>query len=112
MSIFSGELGLQFVTHLANHYTVPKLIRLAQLATDKGFSRIWFNDNIRYRSQLIVMTAVAAHVPIPLGTAVLVPYFHNPLDLADALGALSELRPNQEISVGIARGDLGQSPQH
>jgi alkanesulfonate monooxygenase SsuD/methylene tetrahydromethanopterin reductase-like flavin-dependent oxidoreductase (luciferase family) len=112
MSIFTGELGLQFVTHLANRYTVPELIRLAQLATDKGFSRIWFNDNIRYRSQLVVMTAVAAQVPIPLGTAVLVPYFHNPLDLADALGALSELRPNQEISVGIARGDLGQSPQH
>jgi len=112
VSIFSGELGLQFVTHLANRYTVPELIRLAQLATDKGFSRIWFNDNLRYRSQLVVMTAVAARVPIPLGTAVLVPYFHNPLDLADALGALSELRPNQEISVGIARGDLGQSPQH
>jgi len=112
VSIFTGELGLQFVTHLANHYTVPELIGLAQLGADRGFSRIWFNDNIRYRSQLLVMTAVATHVPIPLGTAVLVPYFHNPLDLADALGALSDLRPNQEISVGIARGDLGQAPQH
>jgi len=112
VTIFTGELGLQFVTHLANRYTVPELIRLARLGADKGFSRIWFNDNIRYRSQLVVMTAVAAHVPIPLGTAVLVPYFHNPLDLADALGALSELRPNEEISVGIARGDLGQAPQH
>ena len=112
MAIFTGELGLQFVTHLANHYTIPEIIRLAQLGKDRGFSRIWFNDNIRYRSQLVVMTAVAAHVAIPLGTAVLVPYFHNPLDLADALGALSELRPNEEISVGIARGDLGQAPQH
>lgn len=112
MGIFTGELGLQFVTHLANHYTVPELIRLAQLGADSGFSRIWFNDNIRYRSQLLVMSAVAARVPVPLGTAVLVPYFHHPLDLADTLGALSELRPDEEISIGIARGDLGQTPQH
>jgi len=112
VSIFTGELGLQFVTHLANHYTVPELVRLAQLGADSGFSRIWFNDNIRYRSQLAVMTAVAARVPIALGTAVLVPYFHNPLDLTDALGAISELLPDQEISMGIARGDLGQTPQH
>jgi len=112
VSIFTGELGLQFVTHLANHYTVPEFIRLAQLGADSGFSRIWFNDNIRYRSQLLVMTAVATRVAIPLGTAVLVPYFHNPLDLADALGALSELLPDQEIGIGIARGDLGQTPQH
>ena len=112
MSIFTGELGLQFVTHLASHYTVPELIRLAEIAKDKGFCQLWFNDNIRYRNQFVVMAAVAARVPIRLGTAVMVPYFHNPLDVADSLGALSELRPNQEISIGIARGDLGQAPQH
>ena len=112
MSIFAGELGLQFVTHLANHYTVPDLVRLARFAADKGFNHIWVNDNIRYRSQMVVLTAIASHVPIRLGTAVMVPYFHNPLDVADSLGALSELCEGQEISVGIARGDLGQSPQH
>jgi alkanesulfonate monooxygenase SsuD/methylene tetrahydromethanopterin reductase-like flavin-dependent oxidoreductase (luciferase family) len=51
-------------------------------------------------------------VPVRLGTAIMVPYFHNPLDVADSLGALSELCEGREISVGIARGDLGQSPQH
>jgi len=112
MAIFDGELGLQFVTHLANHYTVPDLVRLAQLAADKGFKQIWVNDNIRYRSQLVVMTAIAARVPIRLGTAIMVPYFHNPLDVADSLAALSELCEGQEISIGIARGDLGQLPQH
>ena len=40
MTIFDGELGLQFVTHLANHYTVPDLVRLAQVAADKGFEQI------------------------------------------------------------------------
>ena len=112
MPIFAGELGLQFVTHLANHYTVPELVRLARFAADKGFKHIWVNDNIRYRSQVVVLTAIASHVPIHLGTAIMVPYFHNPLDVADSLGALSELCEGQQISVGIARGDLGQSPQH
>ena len=112
MSVFDGELGLQFVTHLANHHTVPDLVRLARLAADKGFKQIWVNDNIRYRSQLVVMTAIAACVPVRLGTAIMVPYFHNPLDIADSFAALSELCGNKEISIGIARGDLGQSPQH
>jgi alkanesulfonate monooxygenase SsuD/methylene tetrahydromethanopterin reductase-like flavin-dependent oxidoreductase (luciferase family) len=112
MAIFDGELGLQFVTHLANHYTVPDLIRLARLAADKGFKQIWVNDNLRYRNQMVVLTAIAAHVPIRLGTAVMVPYFHNPLDVADSLAALSELQAGREISIGIARGDLGQAPQH
>jgi alkanesulfonate monooxygenase SsuD/methylene tetrahydromethanopterin reductase-like flavin-dependent oxidoreductase (luciferase family) len=112
MATFNGELGLQFVTHLANHYTVPDLVRLAQLAADRGFKQIWVNDNIRYRGQMIVLTAIASHVPIRLGTAIMVPYFHHPLDVADSLAALSELCDGREIDIGIARGDLGQAPQH
>ena len=102
MPVFDGELGLQFVTHLANHYTVPDLVRLAQLAAAKGFKQIWVNDNIRYRGQLVVMTAIAACVPIRLGTAIMVPYFHNPLDMADSFAALSEMCGNKEISIGVA----------
>jgi alkanesulfonate monooxygenase SsuD/methylene tetrahydromethanopterin reductase-like flavin-dependent oxidoreductase (luciferase family) len=112
MAIFNGELGLQFVTHLANHYTVPDLVRLARLAADGGFKQIWVNDNIRYRGQMVVLTAIASRVPIRLGTAIMVPYFHNPLDVADSLAALSELCDQRKISIGIARGDLGQAPQH
>lgn len=112
MAIFQGEFGLQFVTHLANRHTVPELVRLAGLAHKKGFKQIWVNDNARYRSQMVVLTAIASRVPIRLGTAVLVPYFHQPLDMADSFAALSELCEGREISIGIARGDLGQSPQH
>ena len=93
-------------------YAVPDLVRLARLAADNGFKQIWVNDNIRYHGQMVVLTAIAAHVPIRLGTAIMVPYFHNPLDVADSLAALSELCDGTEISIGIARGDLGQSPQH
>ncbi|HET7004246.1 MAG TPA: LLM class flavin-dependent oxidoreductase, partial [Candidatus Binatia bacterium] len=112
MAIYTGELGLQFVTHLANHYGVRDLVRLAQLAVDCGFEQIWVNDNIRYRNQMVVLTAIASQVAVRLGTAIMVPYFHNPLDMADGFAALSELCQNREISIGIARGDLGQSPQH
>jgi alkanesulfonate monooxygenase SsuD/methylene tetrahydromethanopterin reductase-like flavin-dependent oxidoreductase (luciferase family) len=112
MAIFTGELGLQFVTHLANHYSVRDLVRLAQLGLESGFEQIWVNDNIRYRNQMVVLTAIASQVAIHLGTAIMVPYFHNPLDMADGFAALSELCQGREISIGIARGDLGQSPQH
>jgi alkanesulfonate monooxygenase SsuD/methylene tetrahydromethanopterin reductase-like flavin-dependent oxidoreductase (luciferase family) len=112
MAIFQGELGLQFVIHLANHYTVPDLVRLAGLAQSKGFERIWVNDNVRYRSQMVVLTAIAAQVPIQLGTAILVPYFHQPLDMADSFASLSELCNGREIGIGLSRGDLAQSPQH
>ncbi len=67
MAGYKGELGLQFVTHLANHYTVPDLVRLAALAHEKGFDQIWINDNIRYRGQMVILTAIAARVPIRLG---------------------------------------------
>lgn len=112
MALFQGEFGLQFVTHLANHYSVRELVRLAHLAQRKGFAQIWVNDNIRYRGQLLVLTAIAVEVPIRLGTAILVPYFHHPLDLAGSLAALSELCGGREIGVGLGRGDLGQAPQH
>jgi alkanesulfonate monooxygenase SsuD/methylene tetrahydromethanopterin reductase-like flavin-dependent oxidoreductase (luciferase family) len=112
MAAFRGEIGLQFVTHLANHYSVPDLVTRADLARRKGFERIWVNDNIRYRGQMVVLTAIAAKVPIPLGTAVLVPYFHQPLDLADSFAALSELCDGRDIQIGLSRGDLGQAPQH
>ena len=41
-----------------------------------------------------------------------VPYFHHPLDMVDCFAALSELCDGRKNSIGIARGDLGQSPQH
>ncbi|SRR5581483_11858108 len=112
MTKYTGEFALQFVTHLCNHYSVPELVRLARLGQEKGFSQIWVNDNVRYRGQLVVLTAIAAAVPVRIGTAILVPYFHQTLELAGALGALSELTDGREICVGIAQGDLGQAPQH
>src|SRR5262249_53435152 len=85
MAVYSGELGLQFTTHIANHYTVPQWIELAEQARRNNFDQVWINDNLGYR------------------------YFRNPVDAADAFAALSELVDGREISVGIARGDYAQA---
>jgi alkanesulfonate monooxygenase SsuD/methylene tetrahydromethanopterin reductase-like flavin-dependent oxidoreductase (luciferase family) len=58
------------------------------------------------------LSAIAASVPINVGTAVMVPYFHHPLDVIATLTTLAELTEGREVSIGLARGDLGQSKQH
>ncbi len=108
---FRGELALKFAIQSAGQYTVPELVRLAQLAHAEGFKQIWVNDNLGQRNNFVVLTAMAAQVPIKLGTSIIVPYFRNPVDIADSLAALSELTSGRELSVGIARGDLARAGQ-
>jgi alkanesulfonate monooxygenase SsuD/methylene tetrahydromethanopterin reductase-like flavin-dependent oxidoreductase (luciferase family) len=109
MAVYRGEVGLQFTTHLARHYTVPQWVELAEYAQRNGFSQLWINDNLGHRNIFVLLTAIASRVPIKLGTAILVPYFRNPIDTADAFASLSELMGGREISVGIARGDYAQA---
>jgi alkanesulfonate monooxygenase SsuD/methylene tetrahydromethanopterin reductase-like flavin-dependent oxidoreductase (luciferase family) len=106
---FNGEFGLQFTIHIANRYSVPEIVRLADFARGEGFTQVWVNDNLRHRNVFVVLTAIASRVPIKLGTAIFVPYFRNPVDVAGALAAISELMEGREFSVGIARGDLAQA---
>ena len=101
---FKGDLGLQFTIHIANHYSVPELVKLAALSEAKGFDQVWVNDNLTYRNLFVVLAAMASSVPIRLGTAIMVPYFRNPVDLADTIAAITELTDGREFSVGIARG--------
>ncbi len=109
MAVYRGEVGLQFTTHLAKHYSVPQWVELAEYAQRNGFSQLWINDNLGHRNIFVLLTAIASRVPIKLGTAILVPYFRNPIDTADAFASLSELMDGREISVGIARGDYAQA---
>lgn len=106
---FHGELALKFAIQAAAHYTVPELVRLAQRAHSEGFKQVWVNDNLGQRNIFVVLSAMAAQVPIKLGTSIIVPYFRNPVDIADSLAALSELTAGRELSVGIARGDLAHA---
>ncbi|MDH3442912.1 MAG: LLM class flavin-dependent oxidoreductase [Deltaproteobacteria bacterium] len=102
---FRGELALKFTIQIANQYTVPELVRLARLGHAEGFRQVWVNDNLCQRNIFVVLAAMAAQVPVKLGTSIVVPYFRNPVDVADTLAALSELTEGRELSVGIARGD-------
>jgi alkanesulfonate monooxygenase SsuD/methylene tetrahydromethanopterin reductase-like flavin-dependent oxidoreductase (luciferase family) len=104
MTTFEGELGLQFTTHIAHHYTVPELVDLADLAHRQGFDQVWVNDNLNHRNVFVVLAAMAQKVPVKLGTAILVPYFRNPVDLADSIAAITEMTDGRELSIGIARG--------
>ena len=106
MASYTGSYGLQFTVHLASQYRTPEIVQLARLAHERGFRQIWVNDNLRYRQQFVLLTAIAAQVPIQIGTAITVPYFRNPVDLASTLATLSELTDGREIGVGIARGSL------
>jgi alkanesulfonate monooxygenase SsuD/methylene tetrahydromethanopterin reductase-like flavin-dependent oxidoreductase (luciferase family) len=88
---------------------VPHWIELAELAHKHNFSQLWVNDNLGHRNVFVILTAIAAKMTIKPGTAILVPYFRNPIDAADALAALSEITGGREISVDIARGNYAQA---
>lgn len=108
---FRGELALKFALQSAIQYTIPDFIRVAHSAHAQGFKQVWVNDNLGQRNIFVVLSAIAARVPIKVGTAIVVPYFRNPVDIAGSLAALSELTEGREISVGIARGESARAGQ-
>src|SRR6267142_5519932 len=107
-SQFTGELGIHYPLHVLNRYSLPELLDLAGRARQSlepfGFTRVWTNDNLEYRSVLASSAAILARLPVKLGTAVTVPYFRNPVDLAMAFATMSELTNGREISLGLGPG--------
>ena len=105
---FTGEIGIHYPLHVLNRYSLPELIGLAETAWQTmgkfGFSQVWTNDNLEYRSVLTSSAAIVARLPVKLGTAVTVPYFRNPVDLAMAFATMSELTNGREISLGLGPG--------
>ena len=105
---FTGEIGIHYPLHVLNRYSLPELIGLAETAWRTmgqfGFSQVWTNDNLEYRSVLASSAAIVARLPVKLGTAVTVPYFRNPVDLAMAFATISELMDGREISLGLGPG--------
>jgi len=105
---FTGEIGIHYPLHVLNRYSLPELISLAERAwqtlRDFGFNQVWTNDNLEYRSVLASSAAIVSRLPVKLGTAVTVPYFRNPVDLAMAFATISELTDGREISLGLGPG--------
>ena len=72
------EVGLQF--HIPTFRDVPmsELVGLGKAAKAADVSQIWVTDNLQSRNSFVVLAALAANVPINLGTAVMVQYFPQP----------------------------------
>ena len=113
---FAGEFGIHYPLHVLNRYSLPELIGLAERAWQTlgpfGFTRIWTNDNLEYRSVLASSAAILARLPVKLGTAVAVPYFRNPIDVAMAFATMSELSNGHEISLGLGPGSRSILTRH
>lgn len=113
---FSGEIGIHYPLHVLNRYSLPELIDLAARAAQNlesfGFTRVWTNDNLEYRSVLASSAAILARLPVKLGTAVAVPYFRNPVDFAMAFATMSELSKGRDISLGLGPGSRSILTRH
>ncbi len=99
------ETGIQFHLPTLRHCTLAEILTAAEVAAAAGLSQLWVTDNLVARSAFVVLAALAARVPVKLGTAVMVPYFHNPVEAASALATISELMEGPELSIGISRGN-------
>jgi alkanesulfonate monooxygenase SsuD/methylene tetrahydromethanopterin reductase-like flavin-dependent oxidoreductase (luciferase family) len=100
------DVGLQF--HLPSHpaLTVPEIVDLGRIAADGGVRQLWVTDNLGSRNAFVVLAALASNVAADLGTAIMVQYFRNPVDAADALAAVTEVMDGDVLSVGIGRGNV------
>jgi alkanesulfonate monooxygenase SsuD/methylene tetrahydromethanopterin reductase-like flavin-dependent oxidoreductase (luciferase family) len=105
------EIGIQLHLPTFRQVALPELIDFGHMAHMGGISQLWVTDNLRSRNQFVVLTALAAHVRLKLGTAVTVQYFRNPVDVADAVAAITELMEGREFGLGFARGNRN-TPQY
>ena len=100
MSAFCFGVGL-FPTE-----PLPKMIQLAKLSEDLGFSHIWVGDShLIWREAYVNMAAAALNTSkVKLGTGVTNPLTRHPSVIASAYATLEELAPDRFI-VGIGLGD-------
>jgi 5,10-methylenetetrahydromethanopterin reductase len=100
MSSFEFGVGL-FPTE-----PLPKMIQLAKLSEELGFSHIWVGDShLIWREAYVNMAAVALNTTkVKIGTGVTNPLTRHPSVVASAYATLEEYSPGRMI-VGIGLGD-------
>jgi 5,10-methylenetetrahydromethanopterin reductase len=100
MSAFEFGVGL-FPTE-----PLPKMIQLAKLSEELGFSHIWVGDShLIWREAYVNMAAVALNTTkVKVGTGVTNPLTRHPSVVASAYATLEEYSPGRMI-VGIGLGD-------
>lgn len=101
----SLQIGIQLHLPTYRAVPIPELIELGNRAHSAGVGQMWVTDNLQSRNCFVVLAALAANLPMDLGTAVTVQYFRNPVDVADSVAAISEIGSRQELSIGLARGN-------
>jgi 5,10-methylenetetrahydromethanopterin reductase len=85
---------------------LPKMIQLAKVAEESGYSHVWVGDShLIWREAYVNMAAMAlSTTKVKLGTGVTNPLTRHPSVLASAYATLEEYSPGRMI-VGIGLGD-------
>jgi 5,10-methylenetetrahydromethanopterin reductase len=85
---------------------IQKMVQLAQLSEELGFSHIWVGDShLIWREAYVNMAAVAlSTTKVKIGTGVTNPLTRHPSVIASAYATLEEYSPGRVI-VGIGLGD-------
>ena len=85
---------------------LPKMIHLAKLSEELGYSHVWVGDShLIWREAYVNMAAVALNTSkVKIGTGVTNPLTRHPSVVASAYATLEEYSPGRLI-VGIGLGD-------
>ncbi len=85
---------------------LPKMIHLAKLSEELGFSHLWVGDShLIWREAFVNMAAAALNTSrVKIGTGVTNPLTRHPSVTASAFATLDEMSPGRFI-VGIGLGD-------
>lgn len=85
---------------------LPKMVHLAKVTEESGYSHIWVGDShLIWREAYVNMAAIAlSTTKVKLGTGVTNPLTRHPSVLASAYATLEEYSPGRMI-VGIGLGD-------
>ena len=98
--------GFEFGVGLFPTEPLQKMIHLAQVSEESGYSHIWVGDShLIWREAYINMTAMLLNTTkVQFGTGVTNPLTRHPSVLASAYATLEEYAPGRMI-VGIGLGD-------
>jgi len=98
--------SLNFGVGLFPTEPLAKMIRLAKLSEDLGYSHVWIGDShLIWREAFVNMTAIALNTTkVRIGTGVTNPVTRHPSVIASAYATLEEFAPERFI-VGIGLGD-------
>ncbi|HWP58880.1 MAG TPA: LLM class flavin-dependent oxidoreductase [Candidatus Acidoferrales bacterium] len=98
--------GLSLGAGLFPTEPLPKMIELAKLAEELGFSHVWIGDShLIWREAYVNMAAAALNTSkVKLGTGVTNPLTRHPSVVASAYATLEEMAPGRFV-LGIGLGD-------